>query len=147
MGNVIGSIRRMAESATIYLCFQIGNKCYMYIVIPFGLMSAPWAFTEVIKQLKRWTAPRLFVLFQYLDGWLKSAVVILHDRPHNRTTVRPVLQTRTSGKSELVPTQRIEFLGKFWISPWNEHFRHWPDETRSRLRFPTYYWPSISRSK
>ena len=105
----------MAESATIYLCFRIGDKRYMYLVLPFDLMSAPWAFTEVIKQLKRWTAPRLFVLFQYLDDWLSLQWSY---RMTDRSTGQLLDLCSRLGllvnfqKSELVPTQRIEFLGE-----------------------------------
>ena len=31
-----------------YLCFQVGDLKFRYLVLPFGLMSAPWAFTEVV---------------------------------------------------------------------------------------------------
>ena len=55
-----------------FLCFQVGATRYMYMVPPFGLTTAPWAFTEVVKQIKKWTIPRRNVLFQYLDDWLNA---------------------------------------------------------------------------
>ena len=42
------------------------------MVLPFGLTTAPWAFTEVVKQIKKQTIPRRYVLFQYLDDWLNA---------------------------------------------------------------------------
>ena len=60
----------MSKSSQVYLCFQVGRKRYMYLVPPFGLISAPWLFTQVVKQLKKWAAKNNLALFQYLDDWL-----------------------------------------------------------------------------
>ena len=43
---------------------------FRYLVLPFGLMSVPWAFTEVVKQIKKWTVQLDIILFKYLDDWL-----------------------------------------------------------------------------
>ena len=45
----------MHQGSTQYLCFQVGNKRYLFLVLPFGLSSAPSVFTEIMKQLKVWT--------------------------------------------------------------------------------------------
>ena len=53
-----------------FLCFQVKDTRYMFLVLPFGLNSGPWPSRWWVKQLKRLTAPRQFILFQYLDDWL-----------------------------------------------------------------------------
>ena len=42
----------MRKDSHVYLCFQVKDKRYMYLVLPFGLMTAPLAFTQVVKQVK-----------------------------------------------------------------------------------------------
>ena len=60
----------MREGSHVYLCFQVKDKRYMYMVLPFGLMTAPWAFTQVVKQIKICSSSHHLILFQYLDDWL-----------------------------------------------------------------------------
>lgn len=58
------------EECQKYLCFEVDGVRYMYLVLPFGLSPAPWVFTEVVRQVKVWSATNQRVLFQYLDDWL-----------------------------------------------------------------------------
>ena len=60
----------MRPSSQVYLCFHVGNVRYKYLVLPFGLSSGPWLFTEVVRQVKKWAWKKDFALFQYLDDWL-----------------------------------------------------------------------------
>ena len=98
-----------------YLCFQIGEVRYKYLVLPFGLMPGPWLFTEVVKQLKRWAAKNCHVLFQYLDDWLnlsldrEELIQITQNLVRLCTSLGLLVNTK---KSELVPTQSIVFLGE-----------------------------------
>ena len=98
-----------------YLCFQVGDLKFRYLVLPFGLMSAPWAFTEVAKRVKKWTVQFDIILFQYLDDWLN-----VHGSAHQceyltqvlirLCTLLGLLVNKT--KSEIMPTQSIVFLGE-----------------------------------
>ena len=72
------------ESSRLYLCFQVGGKGYIYLVLPFCLKTAPWAFTKVVKQLKCWTIAQQIILLQYLDDWLNAH----RDRLKRHTTRR-----------------------------------------------------------
>ena len=98
-----------------YLCFQVGNLRFRFLVLPFGLMSAPWAFTEVVKQIKKWTSRFNLVLFQYLDDWLHVHLEISLCELITQALLR---LCRALGlvvneeKSELVPCQSITFLGE-----------------------------------
>lgn len=104
----------MHPSAHKYLCFQVGKRRFCFLVLPFGLSSAPWAFTEVVKQVKVWTAANLITLFQYLDDWLHVHRTF---ELASEWTQRLLVLCRELGlqvnhkKSEIVPVQRITFLG------------------------------------
>jgi hypothetical protein len=105
----------MRESSQVYLCFQVGRKRYMYLVLPFGLMSAPWLFTQVVKQLKGWAAKNNLVLFQYLDDWLnlQADKQKLIQSTRELVALCARLGLLVNGKkSELQPVQRIIFLGE-----------------------------------
>ena len=99
----------------IYLCFQVGNRRFMYLVLPFGLSTAPWVFTEVAKQVKIWSAGRLRSLFQYLDDWLslfrRRSMAVLQTQQLVRLCCHLGLLVNHA-KSELVPKQSIVFLGE-----------------------------------
>ena len=97
-----------------FLCFQVNEKRYMYLALPFGLSPAPRVFTSVMSPVKAWARAHKLLMFQYLDDWLNLA--------HNRTqaTQQTLLFVETCvqlglvvnlEKSELVPTQVITFLG------------------------------------
>ena len=102
-------------SSQVYLCFQVGDKRYRYLVLPFGLMSAPWLFTQVVKQLKRWAAKHCVALFQYLDDWLNvnndKAKLVKSTQELVSLCERLGLLVNVA-KSELEPRQKIVFLGE-----------------------------------
>ena len=104
----------MRPSSQVYLCFQVGVR-YKYLVLPFGLSSGPWLFTEVVRQVKKWAWKKDFALFQYLDDWLN---LDLDKGRLHESTQRLVTTCQGLGllvniqKSELVPQQVIVFLGE-----------------------------------
>ena len=97
-----------------FLVFQVGNKRYQFMVLPFGLSTAPRVFSAVMKALKKWARRHNILLFQYLDDWL-----MLHLLTHvlQEHTLALTKQCTRLGllvnfeKSETVPTQNIVFLG------------------------------------
>ena len=62
----------LREQDQKYVCFQVKEKQFISMVLPFGLKTAPWAFTEVVKQVKKWARRVQLLLFQYLDDWLNA---------------------------------------------------------------------------
>ena len=67
VGNVARSFRRLSSHSarkhdTMGVSFQVNEKRYMYLVLPFGLTTAPWAFTEVVKQVKLWATTQHMTL-------------------------------------------------------------------------------------
>ena len=104
----------------IYLCFQVGDKRFRYLVLPFGLSTAPWVFTEVVKQVKVWSVAQLRVLFQYLDDCLNLFKGYDEALRGTKELVDMCIYIgcMTLGllinqkKSELTPVKSIVFLGE-----------------------------------
>ena len=97
-----------------WLGFCIGSQNYRYKVLPFGLSTAPRAFTWVVKVVAEYLRQRRIFVYVYLDDWLITAQSpgILRQR------IQSVSQLVTSlgllinaRKSALVPSQQIQFLG------------------------------------
>ena len=97
-----------------YLVFQVGNKRYQFMVLPFGLNTAPRVFSAVMKALKKWARRHGILLFQYLDDWLLlhllTAVLNEHTLALTKQCTRLGLLVNFD-KSETTPTQSIVFLG------------------------------------
>ena len=97
-----------------FLVFQVGNRRFMWLVLPFGLNTAPRVFSDVMKVLKQWGRTVGILLFQYLDDWLQlnmNAAILAQQ------TQQLIQQCMSLGllinheKSDIVPVQRIVFLG------------------------------------
>ena len=97
-----------------FLCFQVGIKRYWYLALPFGLSPALRIFTVVLRPLKLWARAKLMRLFQYLDDWLDLARSQAHAREQSLCFVEKCVELGllvNLEKSELDPTQTIDFLG------------------------------------
>lgn len=105
----------LREQDQKYVCFQVKEKRFISMVLPFGLKTAPWAFTEVVKQVKKWARRVQLLLFQYLDDWLNAN----NNRKECQRLTNLLLRLCVAlgllvnlAKSELIPVQRITFLGE-----------------------------------
>ena len=59
-----------------YLRFKIGDKIYQFKVLPFGLATAPYLFTKLVKAMKE-MALKLDLgldIYQYLDDWINRTL-------------------------------------------------------------------------
>ena len=100
-----------------YLCFEVDGRIFWYCSLPFGLSTAPRIFTEVLKALKEWARRLLMLLFQYIDDWLNVASSFQKAWRLTRLFVHKCLDLGlliNLEKSELIPTQRILFLGRIF---------------------------------
>ena len=103
----------MRPASQVYLCFQVGIRSFRYLVLPFGLMSSPWVFTQVMKQVKQWALARNMILFQYLDDWLNLDMLCRRLRISTDDLLCLCLELGllvNHEKSELEPKQIIVFL-------------------------------------
>ena len=97
-----------------FLVFQVGNRRFMWLVLPFGLNTAPRVFSDVMKVLKQWGRTVGILLFQYLDDWLQ---LNMNAKILAQQTQQLIQQCMALGllinheKSDIVPMQRIVFLG------------------------------------
>ena len=87
----------------IYLCFQVGDERFRYMVLPFGLSTAPWVFTDVVKQEKVWSVAQLRVLFQYMDDCLNRCLDNSHLSQVAPETGRTSLDKSYLGPRQVVP--------------------------------------------
>lgn len=100
-----------------FLQFRWMDTLYEYTCVAFGLASAPRVFTKLMKPLVAYFRGRGVRMVIYLDDILLIAETADSLDDHI-TLVRGTLESVgfvvNVGKSILVPTQQLEFLG-FWL--------------------------------
>ena len=98
-----------------YFLFQVCNKTYKFVALPFGLSSAPREFTRVVTIVAHLAHGRMIKLHIYLDDWLIRAespeLCKLH-AAEILTLTQELGFVINLSKSELVPTQQFDFLGE-----------------------------------
>ena len=104
----------IAQSHQKYLRFTVQNRCYQFSCLPFGLSSAPWIFTKILRPVAEKLRELSIRMVIYLDDTLimgKSpqetsahTVTLTHTLENLGFTIHPE-------KSMTQPTQRVEFLG------------------------------------
>ena len=100
-----------------FLAFKIRRRTFVFQFLPFGLSPAPWAFSRVIKPIKSHLRQLLIAVFSFLDDF-----VVFAETPKLLLQITEVVleKLRNLGfrinweKSNLVPSQSIEFLGVSW---------------------------------
>ncbi|KAI9554940.1 reverse transcriptase [Daphnia sinensis] len=98
----------------VFLHFKIGCQVYQFSCLPFGLSSAPWAFTKILKPVVAFLRGKGFKLIVYLDDFL----LISSSRSQARRDFLFVVELLESlgfvinkTKSSGEPSQSREFLG------------------------------------
>ncbi|CAI7805384.1 unnamed protein product [Closterium sp. NIES-54] len=97
-----------------YLGFRFDGKTYVFRSLPFGLATAPFVFTQLIKQLaRRWRAMGIRVI-PYVDDIL----FLCDTEAKARATCQSIIHDLNKAglvinlkKSHLQPTQQLRFLG------------------------------------
>ena len=102
------------ESFQKYLKFSWNGNLYKFVALPFGIKSAPYVFTKVLRPVYAMFRQRGFRCSYYIDDSLNLHLSkeICHE---NTVTMLETLIslgfTINREKSVLVPTQRIKFFG------------------------------------
>src|SRR5438067_2250449 len=97
-----------------YLGFQWEEKYYVFTVLPFGLSTAPYVFTKIIRVLVRKWRSELISLINYLDDFLFSENSMISAEKLRQYIWNDLTRfgfTIALEKSSKKPVQRLEFLG------------------------------------
>jgi hypothetical protein len=126
----------MASNSCRYLKFVLNGKVYMFKVLPFGVHSAPFAFTKLGDTIVLHCHSLAIRIIIYLDDVLILAASADICRQHAQLVIDLLCTlglTINATKSVLVPTQRIFFLGFFWDT--QTLTCHLPPEKLDNLQF------------
>ena len=97
-----------------YLRFNVGDRSYQFTALPFGIAMAPLEFTMVAKEVKLMALTEGIRIHQYIDDWLLRAKSKQQCQENTHKLIHLVQSLGwiiNFQKSDLVPTQEIEFLG------------------------------------
>ena len=97
-----------------YLRFQTKKGVFQFQALPFGVATAPLEFTRIVKEVKLIAQARNLRIHQYLDDWLlrsPSKDQCLKDSEKLVQLVQELGWLINFQKSELIPTQKLDFLG------------------------------------
>ncbi|KAM4807615.1 LOW QUALITY PROTEIN: uncharacterized protein WCC33_005133 [Rhinophrynus dorsalis] len=104
----------MYPSSQIYLRFLWRNKMWQFTCLPFGLLSAPWCFTKLMKPVVAFLRSRGFRFIIYLDYILimsQDPKLLLRQTNFTIHFLSDLGFLVNWKKSQLIPSQRLEFLG------------------------------------
>ena len=97
-----------------YLGFRWGEVYYQFAVLPFGLASAPYAFTKLLRPLVRYWRAKGLKIVLYLDDGI-CAVKGLHEAnvasQWVQSTLRQAGLVVNEAKSSWVPCSTVQWLG------------------------------------
>ena len=94
--------------------FHVDKRTYQFKALHFGLATAPLEFMRIVKEVKLVLQSRGVQVHQYLDNWLLRANTRHQCQPQTKELIHVVQElgfVTNFGKSELEPTQKINFLG------------------------------------
>ena len=120
MGHLDRPHRRLfscSNSPAISKISEISNNkkgVFQFQALPFGVATAPLEFTRIVKEVKLIAQARNLRIHQYLDDWLLRSPTkdqCLKDSENLLKLVQELGWLINFQKSELVPTQKLDFLG------------------------------------
>ena len=99
-----------------YLRFNVGDRSYQFTTLPIGIATAPLEFNILAKEVKLMDLAEGIRIHQYIDDWLMRSKT----KPQcQENTHRLIHLVQSLGwiinfeKSDLIPTQEVEFLGGY----------------------------------
>lgn len=96
------------------LAFEWGGRYYQFNVLPFGCSASPWAFTKAVRPVIAYFRAKGYRVSAYMDdlimiGSSPTECAVLRDKVLKR--LRALGWHVSAEKSQLVPTQQLEYLG------------------------------------
>ena len=107
----------VAPEHTRYLHFAYNGRAFEFLVLPFGLSTAPRVFTRIVRVIEAFLTIQGVDMHQYLDDWLmknQSKSLVEHHRDLTLLWVNKLGFLVNEGKSQLIPTQ----ARPSWVRPW-----------------------------
>lgn len=107
------------EEHQTYLGFSVNGKYYVYTVLAFGLSSAPFIFTKLMREIVKYIRLQGIKLVMFLDdGWgtNKNFAQTLADSNFVQTCLSKAGFVLNQDKSIWTPVQTLEWIGLFWNS-------------------------------
>jgi hypothetical protein len=104
----------MFEGHRKFLRFVWRESCYEFVALPFGLSSAPWAFTKLLRVVVAYLRKNGLRLIIYLDDILIVASSLLAARSAvalTKKTLESLGFVISLEKSVEDPVQILEYLG------------------------------------
>lgn len=102
------------EEYTKYLRFKFNGKTYEFTCLPFGLSTAPYVFTKILKPVFTLLRSRGLISVRYLDDiWLmgESKSDCLNNLKETIKLLRSLGFIINREKSQLTPSMECKFLG------------------------------------
>ena len=97
-----------------YFCFILDGTVYMFLRMPFGLTTAPWAFSRLMRPIKVFLRLKGVTLSSFLDDFLILAITksqaVLHTSWTKRVLIWLGFEINLEKSSE-TPRQSMEYLG------------------------------------
>ena len=97
-----------------YLCFVLGGTVYMFRRLPFGLTTAPWAFSRLMRPIKHCLRGRRVHVNSFIDDFIILALSKAQGSLHTLWTenlLRWLGFNINESKSVGTPLQVTEYLG------------------------------------
>ena len=97
-----------------YLCFVLGGTVYMFRRLPFGLTTAPWAFSRLMRPIKHCLRGRRVHVNSFIDDFIILALSKAQGSLHTLWTenlLRWLGFNINESKSVRTPLQLTEYLG------------------------------------
>ena len=97
-----------------YFGFALGKRTFFFKVLPFGLSTAPWAFTRLMKAIKRFLRKQGLRITSFLNNFLIWASSFQEAVDHTAKAIRLLQRLGFEiswGKSSPAPTRVLEYLG------------------------------------
>ena len=104
----------VTEAHQEFLGFSWGGNYYVFTVLPFGLSTACYMFTKLLRPLVRYWRGQGVKIVVYLDDGLGAAAGserALHASNFVQSTLKQAGFVLNTEKSTLKPTQRLKWLG------------------------------------
>lgn len=117
-----------------YLRFKFNNTLYEFVCLPFGLCTAPFVFTRVMKAVVKFLRNEGFSSVIYLDDFLCIESSFEKCRENVRETIKLLEWLGfliNYKKSKLLPSQRYLFLG--FIIDTKKYAIELPEEKRNNI--------------